>query len=75
MANQDGDGAEKEVSISMQAPVVVSQDPGVSESVAPVRADKLHSGPVSRLLARFSRWQGAYADYQMERGVWRKLAL
>ena len=36
---------------------------------------RLHRGPVSRLLARVSRMSGEYADYQMEAGVWRKLAI
>lgn len=38
-------------------------------------AGRLHRGPVSRLLARVSRMSGEYADYQMEAGVWRKLAI
>ena len=36
---------------------------------------RLHTGPVARLLARFSKWSEDYADYQMESGTWRKLAL
>lgn len=36
---------------------------------------RLHRGPVARLLARVSRMSGEYADYQMEAGVWRKLAI
>ena len=31
--------------------------------------------PVFRLLAKVARWHGEYIDYQMEAGVWRKLAL
>ena len=38
-------------------------------------AGRLHRGPVARLLARVSRMSGEYADYQMEAGVWRKLAI
>ena len=38
-------------------------------------AGRLHRGPVTRLLARVSRMSGEYADYQMEAGVWRKLAI
>lgn len=42
----------------------------------PAAADgRLHRGPVARLLARVSRMSGEYADYQMEAGVWRKLAI
>ena len=36
---------------------------------------RLHRGPVARLLARAARMSGEYADYQMEAGVWRKLAI
>ena len=41
----------------------------------PAAAERLHRGPVARLLARVSRMSGEYADYQMETGVWRKLAI
>ena len=75
MANQDGDGAEKEVSESMQAQVQVSQDPGVSDAAIAVKSATPRSGVVSRLLAQFSRMNDEYVDYQMEAGVWRKLAL
>lgn len=36
---------------------------------------KAHNGPVARLLARVSKWSDDYADYQMETGTWRKLAI
>ena len=36
---------------------------------------KAHTGPVARLLARVSKWSGDYADYQMETGAWRKIAI
>ena len=36
---------------------------------------KAHTGPVARLLARVSKWSDDYADYQMETGTWRKLAI
>ena len=42
---------------------------------AEAEAGRLHRGPVARLLARVSRMSGEYADYQMEAGVWRKLAI
>lgn len=49
------------------------------ETAAEVRpaeqADKLHTGPVARLLARVSKWSNDYAEYQMDAGTWRKLAL
>lgn len=60
---------------SMQAPEKVTQDPGFSEALTPVKDGKLHGGPVFRLLAKVARWHGEYIDYQMEAGVWRKLAL
>ena len=36
---------------------------------------KAHIGPVARLLARVSKWSDEYADYQMETGTWRKIAI
>ncbi len=51
----------------------------VSLAAAEVRpaapAAKPHTGPVARLLAQVSKLSSGYADYQMEQGVWRKLAL
>ena len=52
-------------------PDKVSQD---TATAAPQDA-KAHTGPVARLLARVSKWSGDYADYQMETGVWRKIAI
>ncbi len=36
---------------------------------------KAHGGRIARLLAQVSKLGDGYAEYQMERGVWRKLAL
>lgn len=36
---------------------------------------KSHGGRIARLLAQVSRMSEDYAEYQMERGVWRKLAI
>ena len=36
---------------------------------------KAHTGPVARLLAKVSKLSDEYADYQMETGTWRKLAI
>ena len=36
---------------------------------------KAHPGPVARLLHQISKLNSEYADYQMEAGIWRKLAL
>ena len=59
----------------MQTPEQVSMDPGVSEAQTAVKDVKPHGSVVSRLLAQFSRMNDEYVDYQMEAGVWRKLAL
>ena len=53
---------------------VIPEADAVAERPA-AEAGRLHRGPVSRLLARVSRMSGEYADYQMEAGVWRKLAI
>ena len=36
---------------------------------------KAHTGPVARLLAKVSKLSDEYADYQMETGTWRKIAI
>ena len=59
----------------MQTPEQVSMDPSVSDAAIAVKNAKPRSGVVSRLLAQVSRMNGEYVDYQMEAGVWRKLAL
>ena len=59
----------------MQTPVQVSTDPGDSEARIAVKDVKPRSSVVSRLLAQLSRMNDEYVDYQMEAGVWRKLAL
>ena len=56
-------------------PEKVSLDPGVSEALTTVKDGKQNGGTVSRLLAKVSKMNGEYVDYQMEAGVWRKLAL
>ena len=52
-------------------PETVSPNPIATES----QDIKSHPGPVARLLAKVSKLNGEYADYQMEAGIWRKLAL
>ena len=59
----------------MQTPEKVSTDPGVPESNTAAQDVKPRSNVVARLLAQFSRMNDEYVDYQMEAGVWRKLAL
>ena len=58
----------------MRTPAQVYPDPGVSNCDT-VAKDAKPRGVVSRLLAQFSRMNDEYVDYQMEAGVWRKLAL
>ncbi len=56
-------------------PDKVSLDTASTDSQAAPPDSKAPAGPVARLLARVSKWSGDYADYQMETGVWRKLAI
>ena len=58
-------------------PDKVSRNSNVSASEIPVegRNSELDTGPVARLLARVSKWSSDYAEYQMENGVWRKIAI
>ena len=56
-------------------PDKVIKDTNTAEIPAAERDTKLHTGPVARLLAQVSKWSSDYADYQMENGVWRKLAI
>ena len=49
--------------------------PATGPEIAARDTVKLHTGPVARLLSKVSKSVGTYTDYQMERGVWRKLAL
>ncbi len=56
-------------------PNKVPEGTNTPEAPAAERDTKLHTGPVARLLAQVSKWSGEYADYQMENGVWRKLAI
>ena len=55
-------------------PDKVSLDTTTAAPAAP-QDSKAHTGPVARLLARVSKGLGDYAEYQMERGVWRKIAI
>ena len=56
-------------------PDKVSVDTASADFPSAPQYSKAHVGPVARLLARVSKWSGDYADYQMERGVWRKIAI
>ncbi len=55
-------------------PDKVSPDTTTVTPAAPQDA-KAHTGPVARLLAKVSKLSDEYADYQMETGTWRKLAI
>ena len=57
------------------APDKVSLDTATAEFPAAPQDAKAHTGPFARLLARVSKWSGDYADYQMETGTWRKIAI
>ena len=70
---QSGPPTQKETEMATSTP---TQDtPATRPETAARDAEKLHTGPVARLLSKVSNSVGTYADYQMERGVWRKLAL
>ena len=49
------------------------------ESPIPALAEgpsgKANTGTVARLLAKVSKWNSKYGDYQMDAGIWRELAL
>ena len=56
-------------------PDKISQGSNTPEAPAAERDTKLHTGPVARLLSGLAKWSNDYAHYQMENGVWRKLAI
>ena len=47
----------------------------VNRETAEQANPKAQGGRIARLLAQVSKLSDGYAEYQMERGVWRKLAL
>ena len=54
---------------------LVSEKDSTVPATNGVKGGETHAGPFARLLAKVARWNGEYAHYQMEEGVWRKLAL
>ncbi len=72
---ENGQPTNKETEMATLTPDKISRNCGAPESPAAQQDSKLHAGPVARLLARVSRWSSEYADYQMENGSWRKLAI
>jgi len=61
--------------MATHTPVKAIQESGVSGAQPQSGERKPQGSPVARLLNRVSKWHGEYIDYQMEAGVWRKLAL
>ena len=47
----------------------------VTRESAEQTTPKSYGGRIAKLLAQVSKLGDGYAEYQMERGVWRKLAL
>ena len=56
-------------------PERISGNSGISEAPTQGSKSKPNGGPVARLLAKVSQMHGEYVEYQMDAGVWRKLAL
>ena len=56
-------------------PEKASRNTRMVETPNEAQDSKAHSGPFARLIARVSKLSDTYAEYEMERGVWRKLAL
>ena len=56
-------------------PDKVSLDTATTVTSAAPQDAKAHTGPVARLLAKVSKLSDEYAEYQMETGTWRKLAI
>ena len=56
-------------------PDKVSLDIATTDAPAAPQDAKAHTGPVARLLAKVSKLSDEYADYQMETGTWRKIAI
>ena len=57
--------------MAVRTPEKESAGPAVVEG----RGGKPTTTPAARLLAKVSKWNSKYADYQMDACVWRKLAL
>ena len=48
---------------------------GTAEVQRPATDSQPHSSPVSRLLARVSKWSMEYADYHYNHCDWRRIAI
>ena len=60
-------------------PDKVTTDASSSQAPPAAQDGKRHTGLVSRLLAKVSRWSGEYAEYkvahQLDQCDWRKISL
>ena len=72
---QSGLKTTEEAEMATFTPEKVTTDTAIHPVSAAEGKVKSQAGRMARLLARVSRWSDQYAEYEMERGVWRKLAL
>ncbi len=72
---QSGEKTIKEIEMATFTLEKTSNNTGMVQIPDPAKSSRAHSGPVARLLARVSKLSDTYAAYEMENGVWRKLAL
>lgn len=56
-------------------PEMTNPAPDAVETRPQAEDSKLHRAPIARLLGKMAKMHGEYVDYQMEAGIWRKLAL
>ena len=61
--------------MAVSAPDKVTIDNGTPEAQPPAKVSRPHSGPVSRLLAKVSKWSMEYAEYHYDRCDWRRIAI
>ena len=52
-----------------------STNTGSAEVLPPDQDAEVRAGPVSRLLARVSKWSIEYAEYRLEHCDWRRIAI
>lgn len=72
---QSGAGSAKETEMAIFTREKAVGNTAMPKAVEPAGGAGEHSSPVARLLARVSKLSDTYAEYEMEQGVWRKLAL
>ena len=59
----------------MVASVPERVNPDTTTPRATEQNTKTHTGPISRMLAKVSKWSMEYADYHYERCDWRRMAI